>query len=79
MPNTPCLVQSGVCVFTRGKYAEEGDADLVTEMLNCVGLVEEMPETLMDTVTGLSGSGPAYVSILLKYNLKNYTVIDRPL
>ncbi|CAD5120179.1 DgyrCDS8752 [Dimorphilus gyrociliatus] len=66
MPNTPCLVQSGVCVFTRGKHANESDADLVTEMLNCVGLVEEMPETLMDTVTGLSGSGPAYAFVTIE-------------
>ena len=37
---------------------------MVTEMLNCVGLVEEMPESHMDAVTGLSGNGPAYVSNL---------------
>ena len=40
---------------------DDGDCDLVTEMLNCVGLVEEMPEDLMDAATGLSGNGPAYV------------------
>ena len=49
--------------FARGQHADDDDADMVTEMLNCVGLVEEMPEHLMDAVTGLSGNGPAYVSI----------------
>ena len=38
-------------------------SELVREMLNCVGLVEEVPESHMDAVTGLSGNGPAYVSI----------------
>ena len=61
MPNTPAVVQCAACVFARGKNADSDDADLVTEMLNCVGLVEEMPESHMDAVTGLSGNGPAYV------------------
>ena len=39
-------------------------SELVREMLNCVGLVEEVPESHMDAVTGLSGNGPAYVSII---------------
>ena len=62
MPNTPAIVQSAACVFSRGRHVEPDDGDLVTEMLNCVGLVEEMPEYNMDAVTGLSGNGPAYVS-----------------
>ena len=67
MPNTPAVVQSAACVFSRGSHVEEDDADRVTEMLNCVGLVEEMPEHLMDAVTGLSGNGPAYVRIVFSY------------
>ena len=63
MPNTPSVVQTGASVFTRGSNADDSDGDLVREMLSCVGLVEEMPEHLMDAVTGLSGNGPAYVSI----------------
>ncbi len=62
MPNLPTVVQSAACVFARGTHADDEDADMVTEMLNCVGLVEEMPEHHMDAVTGLSGNGPAYVS-----------------
>lgn len=60
MPNIAAVVQSSACVFARGKNADDGDCDLVTEMLNCVGLVEQMPEDLMDAATGLSGNGPAY-------------------
>ncbi len=64
MPNLPTVVQSAACVFARGTHADSDDADLVTEMLNCVGLVEEMPEYKMDAVTGLSGNGPAYVCFM---------------
>ena len=62
MPNVPAVVGSGVSVFSRGQYVYEQDSELVTQMLQCTGIVEEMPEILMDAVTGLSGSGPAYVS-----------------
>lgn len=62
MPNTPAIVQSAASVFTLGSAAHDEDAETVTEMLSCVGLVEEMPEHLMDAVTGLGGNGPAYVS-----------------
>ncbi len=61
MPNLPVVVQTAASVFTRGRFVDKEDGDLVEEMLNCVGLVEEMPEHLMDAVTGLSGNGPAYV------------------
>ncbi|KAI0236718.1 Pyrroline-5-carboxylate reductase 1, mitochondrial [Lamellibrachia satsuma] len=47
-------------IICNESVADDGDCDLVTEMLNCVGLVEEMPEELMDAATGLSGNGPAY-------------------
>ncbi len=67
MPNIPAVVQSAVCVFTRGQNVSDGDADLVTEMLNCIGLVEEMPEFNMDAVTGLSGNGPSYVRDIFPY------------
>ena len=55
MPNTPAVVQSACCVFSRGKNVTEQDARHVKSMLKCVGLVEEMPEHLLDAVTGLSG------------------------
>ncbi|MEZ6125115.1 MAG: pyrroline-5-carboxylate reductase [Planctomycetaceae bacterium] len=61
MPNTPCLVGSGASGISRGSAATQDDMALVTELLSTVGIVETVPEKLLDAVTGLSGSGPAYV------------------
>jgi pyrroline-5-carboxylate reductase len=61
MPNTPCLIGRGACGVSRGTYATEQDEQLVSDLLRTVGLVENVPEKLLDAVTGLSGSGPAYV------------------
>lgn len=62
MPNTPCLVREGASVFARGSTATQSDGEEVRRLLTSVGLCEEVPEAMMDAVTGLSGSGPAYVS-----------------
>ena len=61
MPNTPCLVSCGASAFSRGAKATSDDAALVQRLLSNVGLAVEVPEKLLDAVTGLSGSGPAYV------------------
>ncbi len=61
MPNTPCLIGRGACGVSRGTCATDDDERIVTELLETVGLVENVPEKLLDAVTGLSGSGPAYV------------------
>lgn len=60
MPNTPCLVGAGASAFARGTHATAEDGALVLKMLSTVGLALEVPEKLLDAVTGLSGSGPAY-------------------
>ncbi len=61
MPNTPALVGAGAAAFSRGKNATDLDAKLAQQILGSVGIAEEVPEKLLDAVTGLSGSGPAYV------------------
>lgn len=61
MPNTPCLIGRGACGLAIGSAATGDDAKLISELLTTVGLVESVPEPLLDAVTGLSGSGPAYV------------------
>ncbi|QDV48626.1 pyrroline-5-carboxylate reductase [Gimesia fumaroli] len=61
MPNTPCLVKQGASAFARGGQASETDASLVESLLSTVGTAVEVPEAQLDAVTGLSGSGPAYI------------------
>ena len=61
MPNTPCLVNEGASCFSRGSTANAEDAENVRQILASVGKVFEVPETQLDAVTGLSGSGPAFI------------------
>ena len=64
MPNTPALVQAGATVFARGSNTLPGDGELVQSLGSTFGICEEMAEKHMDAVTGLSASGPAFVSKL---------------
>ena len=61
MPNTPCLVGESASGFAVGGAATADDAERVRLLLHAVGTAVEVPERLLDAVTGLSGSGPAYV------------------
>lgn len=61
MPNTPCLVGVGASGYALGGGADAADSGLVRTMLETVGVAVEVAEPLLDAVTGLSGSGPAYV------------------
>jgi len=61
MPNTPSLVQAAASVYVRGKAATDDDARLVQSLLEAIGTCEEVTEYMMDPITALSGSGPAYV------------------
>jgi pyrroline-5-carboxylate reductase len=64
MPNTPSLVRSGASAIAPGSAAGEDDLAWAEEVLAAVGVVERVDERLLDAVTGLSGSGPAYVFLL---------------
>lgn len=61
MPNTPAIVQSAASVFCRGTRATAEDVNLIQSMLQSIGTCDEVAEYLIDPVTSLSGSGPAYV------------------
>ena len=64
MPNTPALVREGVTGIAAGKYAGSDDLDSAREVLGAVGSVRIMDESLLDAVTAVSGTGPAYVFLL---------------
>jgi pyrroline-5-carboxylate reductase len=66
MPNTPCLVGASASAFAPGAGAGEQDVRLVDQLLNAVGRAFLLPEKLLDAVTGLSGSGPAFVFVLIE-------------
>jgi pyrroline-5-carboxylate reductase len=61
MPNTPALVGAGASGFALGKNATAADGELAKKLLSAVGEALQVKESLLDAVTGLSGSGPAYV------------------
>jgi pyrroline-5-carboxylate reductase len=60
MPNTPALVGAGVTAISAGSHATSADLGWAEEVMAAVGRVVRLPERLLDPVTGLSGSGPAY-------------------
>jgi pyrroline-5-carboxylate reductase len=64
MPNTPALVAAGATAIAPGALAGEADLALARSIFESVGVVVETPEALLDAVTALSGSGPAYVFYL---------------
>lgn len=66
MPNTPALVGSGASAVAPGRFASEDDLAWAEKVLASVGIVERVPESLLDAVTGLSGSGPAYVFLMVE-------------
>jgi pyrroline-5-carboxylate reductase len=66
MPNTPALVGEGATAVCFGHSVTAADRKLVMKVFRAVGRAVEVPESLMDAVTGLSGSGPAYALTLIQ-------------
>ncbi len=66
MPNTPCLVGESASGYCPADTASPEDVALVDRLLNAVGKAVRVPESLLDAVTGLSGSGPAYVAVVIE-------------
>ncbi len=66
MPNTPSLVGEGASAFCCGSEVTQDDRAWIQSMLDSVGLAVEVDEGQMDAVTGLSGSGPAYVCMMIE-------------
>lgn len=66
MPNTPALVGAGAAAFALGSAATPADGELAQRLLAAVGLALEVKEPLLDAVTGVSGSGPAYAYVMIE-------------
>jgi pyrroline-5-carboxylate reductase len=66
MPNTPALVLAGAAALSPGSLATHEDLELVQQVFGAVGRAVVVDEKLMDAVTGLSGSGPAYVFTIIE-------------
>ncbi|GAB6272526.1 MAG: pyrroline-5-carboxylate reductase [Smithella sp.] len=66
MPNVAALAGEGAAAVARGHFARKDDVQYALAILNAVGLAVEVDEKLMDAVTGLSGSGPAYCFLIIE-------------
>jgi pyrroline-5-carboxylate reductase len=83
MPNTPSLVGAGACALSPGEHASEEDLAVATRIFQSVGTTTVLDENLLDAVTGLSGSGPAYIFLIIealsdagvKVGLPRYTAL----
>jgi len=66
MPNTPALVGAGATALSPGEHATEADLEQARSLFEAVGRAVVVDEPLLDAVTGLSGSGPAYIFLIIE-------------
>jgi pyrroline-5-carboxylate reductase len=66
MPNTPALIGAGITAVASDSGAEPADLERACAVLRAIGEVVQVPEAALDAVTGLSGSGPAYVFLFIE-------------
>jgi pyrroline-5-carboxylate reductase len=78
MPNTPAVIGAGASALSAGTVAGAADVAWASGILASVGTVVEVPERLLDAVTGLSGSGPAYVFLLVEALIDGGVLVGLP-
>jgi pyrroline-5-carboxylate reductase len=66
MPNTPCIVNEGMTVICRGRYAERADLERARHIFEAVGKCLPIDEVHFNAITALSGSGPAYQYLIME-------------
>lgn len=79
MPNTPATVGAGAAAIAGGTSATESDLDWADAILSSVGIAVRVPEEQLDAVTGLSGSGPAYVFLVAEALMEAGAAVGLPL
>jgi pyrroline-5-carboxylate reductase len=78
MPNTPALVAEAITAISAGVHASEADLDLAEALLAPVGRVVRVPESQLDAVTAISGSGPAYFFFLVESMIEAGILLGLP-
>jgi pyrroline-5-carboxylate reductase len=78
MPNTPALVRKGASAIAPGTNATDAHLELAERLLGAVGIVVRLDEQLLDAVTGLSGSGPAYVFLVAESLIEAGVLVGLP-
>jgi pyrroline-5-carboxylate reductase len=78
MPNTPALVRLGASAIAPGRHAGDQHLDVAAQLLGAVGIVVRVEESALDAVTGLSGSGPAYVFLMAEAMIEAGVLVGLP-
>ena len=78
MPNSPALIGAGISVIAGGSQVTARDLDWAEGVLSAVGRVVRLPERQLDAVTGLSGSGPAYVFLVAEALIEAGVLVGLP-
>ena len=76
MPNTPAQIGKGISAIAAGTKSSKADLELVTNLFLASGEVVEVTEEMLDAVTALSGSGPAYFFIFVESMIKQVLDLD---
>jgi pyrroline-5-carboxylate reductase len=78
MPNMPAVVATAATAIVGGSRSDREDVDWAAGIMGSVGLVVEVPERLLDAVTGLSGSGPAYIALVAEAMIEAGVLLGLP-